>query len=88
MKTTVIAATLALLLGTPLAASASEIVPSTSSAAMLSCDGMLVGRDAGQFSNGCGTKAKQPAPPRFVGPFELHNGLLPNGLTPTPFNYG
>ena len=26
--------------------------------------------------------------PRFIGPYELHDGLLPNGLTPNPPTYG
>jgi len=38
---------------------------------------------------------QQPSPvpgqvdaPRFVGPYQLHDGLLPNGLTPNPPTYG
>jgi hypothetical protein len=26
--------------------------------------------------------------PQFIGPSQLHNGLLPNGLTPNPPSYG
>ena len=31
--------------------------------------------------------AQQDAP-RFIGPYKLHDGLLPNGLTPNPPTYG
>jgi hypothetical protein len=31
--------------------------------------------------------ADQPAL-KFIGPYPLHNGLLPNGLTPNPPTYG
>ena len=30
----------------------------------------------------------QPDAPRFIGTSELHDGLLPNGLTPNPPTYG
>lgn len=31
---------------------------------------------------------QQMQAPRFIGPYELHNGLLPNGLLPNPPTYG
>ena len=30
----------------------------------------------------------QLQPSQFIGPYELHDGLLPNGLTPNPPTYG
>ena len=33
--------------------------------------------------------APQPSRPvKFIGPYPLHNGLLPNGLMPNPPTYG
>ena len=81
MKTTVFAATLALLVGGPLAASAAESAVWTNSAATFVCQGTTQ-------SLSCMPAAGQPLRPRFIGPFELHHGLLPNGLTPNPFTYG
>jgi hypothetical protein len=78
MKTTVIAATLAMLVGGPLVASASE----TNSA-------VVTAYSATTRQPGDHTRAqKPPVRSQFVGPSELHHGLLPNGLMPNPFNYG
>jgi len=82
MKTTVVAATLALLVGAPLVASASETVPSTNSATLFACYGTM------QQPGGCVPAMGQAVRPRFIGPFEVHHGLLPNGLRPNPFTYG
>jgi hypothetical protein len=82
MKTTLIAATLSFLLGIPLVASASENVPGTNSTAV------TIDRPAVQQLSGDVRAQKPPVQPQFVGPFELHDGLLPNGLMPNRFNYG
>jgi hypothetical protein len=82
MKATLLAATLGLLVGAPLMASASERAPVTNSAVTLAC------HETTQQLYACMPAARQSARPRFVGPYELHHGLLPNGLAPNPFNYG
>ena len=82
MKTTLVAATLALLAGVPLAASASEAIPSTSGTTLFVC------YQTAQPPVGCVPAAGEAVRRRFIGPFELHHGLLPNGLTPNPFTYG
>ena len=82
MKTTVLAATLALLVGAPLVASATERVPASTRATVFICRGTT------QYLSGCVPAAGQSARPRFIGPYEVRHGLLPNGLTPNPFTYG
>jgi hypothetical protein len=82
MKTTIIAATLAMLVGAPLVASAADSVPETNTA-VVAAYRIKTQPPAGHM------RAQEPSvPPQFIGPFELHNGLLPNGLMPNPFNYG
>jgi hypothetical protein len=83
MKTTVIAATLAMLVGGQAVAYAAPSVPATNNTAAATehTNTQLAARhtqDAREAS----------AQPQFVGPFEVRNGLLPNGLAPNPFNYG
>ena len=80
MKTTLLAATLALIVGAPLVASAADVAQSRFRAA------------AYQERAGATQRPSSSTPsvvePQFIGPFELHNGLLPNGLRPNPFTYG
>jgi len=82
MKTTLLGATVALLVGAPLVALASETVPGTDSATVFVCHGTT------QYLSGCVPEARQSVQPRFVGPYEVRHGLLPNGLRPNSFNYG
>jgi hypothetical protein len=82
MKITVVATTLAMLVGAPLVASAADGVARTNSAVVTAC------RPTTQQPCGYMRASETPARPQFVGPFELHHGLLPNGLMPNPFNYG
>ena len=82
MKTIAIAATLTFLAGVPLTASASDSGRSTDSAAVTAC------RDASPQPGGCIRAADQPVRPWFIGPYQVRDGLLPNGLRPNSFNYG
>lgn len=82
MKTTILAATLALLVGAPLVASASETVPSTNGTPLFVC------YQTAQPPVGCVPAVGQAVRRRLIGPFELHHGLLPNGLAPNPLTYG
>ena len=81
MKTTVFAAALALVIGAPLVASATEGVPAATRTVMTS-------QEASPQQGGNIPTVGQPVRPRFVGPYQLHHGLLPNGLAPNPFTYG
>jgi hypothetical protein len=48
-------------------------------------DGVARGRGRVVTNGGNNRYAR---PPQFVGPYQLHNGLLPNKLTPNPPTYG
>jgi hypothetical protein len=82
MRITVIAATLAMLVSAPLVASAADGVSGTNTAVV------TARRPTTQQPVGYTRPPEWPIRPQFVGPFELHHGLLPNGLMPVPFNYG
>jgi hypothetical protein len=82
MKTIALAATLTLLTGVPLVASASDSGRSTDSAAVSAC------HETRPQPGGCIRTADQPVRPWFIGPYEVRHGVLPNGLRPNPFNYG
>ena len=81
MNTKVLAATLALLAGGPLVTSASAGEPTRAGDVALACPGTTL-------PSGICLPAGQSARPRFIGPYEVRHGLLPNGLTPNPFTYG
>jgi hypothetical protein len=81
MKTTILVATLALLAGAPLAASASTNVPGANSTAVT--DGQVT-----RLQRGDSPAGEQSAQPQLIGPYEVHHGLLPNGIQPNPFTYG
>ena len=86
MKMVLLAATLAMLTAAPLAAyadkGAAQLNKSTLSRADAS-DSYFVAPLV-QTS----LVPALPHVPRFIGPYELHDGLLPNGLTPNPPTYG
>jgi hypothetical protein len=97
MKVTIVAATLALVVAAPLVASAAESAqpdrwyhrvddgatrPATNNgASAFACQGTM-------HYLSCVPAVSQSASPRFVGPYQLRNGMLPNGLEPNPFTYG
>ena len=85
MKMVLLAATLAMLTAAPLAAyaDAAQSNKSTLSRADAS-DSYFVAPLVQRPS----LVPAPPHAPRFIGPYELHDGLLPNGLTPNPPTYG
>ena len=82
MNTKLIAAAFGLLAGTPFAAHAADAAAGTNTAAVSTCHD-----ERPQLGN-CIRSAGQLTPPRFIGPYEVRHGLLPNGLMPNPFTYG
>ena len=83
MKTTILAATLAMLISGPVFASERGSVPAATSAAV-----KVEHVKTTQPPSDHKPALQASVPPQYVGPFEVHDGLLPNGLAPNPFNYG
>ncbi len=82
MKTTLIAATLALALAAPLAAMADDDAPATEAAATFDAAPAAPPADA---THVYGLAAGSAG---FIAPAELRNGVLPNGLLPAPAEHG
>lgn len=82
MKTTALAATLALVVGLPIMASAAETVAPANAALM------TAGQEITLQPGDAILPAAQPSRPRHIGPYVVRHGLLPNGLMPNPFTYG
>jgi hypothetical protein len=83
MKTTILAATLAMLISGPVFAAEPGSVSAATSAAV-----NVEHVKTAQPPSSHKAALEASAPQQYVGPFEVHDGLLPNGLAPNPFNYG
>ncbi|MBN9511479.1 MAG: hypothetical protein J0I21_20525 [Alphaproteobacteria bacterium] len=81
MKTTLIAATLALAFAAPFGAMADDDAPATEAAATFDAAPAAPPAAAAHVYGSAGSAG-------FIGPAELHNGLLPNGLLPAPAEHG
>ena len=81
MKTIVHVAAVALLSGAPLVASASET-------RARSDHPLATGQETKSRGENSIPAERRSVSPQFIGPFRLHNGLLPNGLLPNAFTYG
>ena len=82
MKTTVFAAALVMLVGAPLIASASKVIPGTNSSLL------AISHATTQQPGETMRALKQTLSPQFIDTFELSEALPHNGLEPNPFNYG
>jgi hypothetical protein len=80
MKAIALAATFALLAGSPFVASAADTTSNSGTVALachLTNKHLLI----------CTPVTSESADPRFIGPVEPHDGLLPNGLIANPLTY-
>ena len=82
MKTTVLVAALAMAATLPLFASTAQATPVADEAAVTAARQTMPQRDDSRPA------LEMLVRPRFIGPYEVRHGLLPNGLMPNPFTYG